>query len=145
MVCSLNQFFWQFFAMSYNHCLINHTLNQFLDASPHLYKRVCPYVRPYVRPSVRNAFSKIVIYLSGTHLLVNYWPCLLFYRYEKECKFYPFFLHSLWVATLRHMWIAYLRTKVDIYSIMAIQNLRSRAFMELMWRGTNNLSAFFGK
>ena len=31
MVCSLNQFFWQFFAMSYNHCLINHTLNQFLS------------------------------------------------------------------------------------------------------------------
>ena len=45
---------------------------------------VRPYVRPSVRPSVcpsvrmsvRNAFSKIVIYLSETHLLVNYWPCL---------------------------------------------------------------------
>ena len=34
-----------------------------------------PSVRPYVHPSVRNTFSKIVIYPSGTHLLVNYWPC----------------------------------------------------------------------
>ena len=42
----------------------------FLDAFSNLYKRVCPSVRPsvrpYVRPYVRNAFSKIVIYLSGT-------------------------------------------------------------------------------
>ena len=26
---------------------------EFLDASTHLYKRVCPSVRPYVRPYVR--------------------------------------------------------------------------------------------
>ena len=31
----------------------------FLDASSHLYKRVCPSVRRSIRPSVRNAFVKI--------------------------------------------------------------------------------------
>ena len=31
----------------------DHVLYSFLDASSHLYKKVCPSVRPYVRKSVR--------------------------------------------------------------------------------------------
>ena len=68
------------------HCFLSvffQCQHKFLDASSHLYKRVCPSVRPFVPPSippslrlsVGNAFLKIVIYLSETHLLVNYWPC----------------------------------------------------------------------
>ena len=40
--------------------IINYSTSsrRLLDASSHLYKRVCPYVRPKVRRSVRNAFSQ---------------------------------------------------------------------------------------
>ena len=44
------------------HPTIRCVLSTFLDASSHLYKRVCPSVRPSVRrsvrPSVRNAFVR---------------------------------------------------------------------------------------
>ena len=36
----------------------NSNKDQFLDASLHLYKRVCPSIRPSVCPLVHNAFSQ---------------------------------------------------------------------------------------
>ena len=65
-------------------------LTLFLDASSHLYKRVCPSVSPSVhwavRQSVHNPFFFVWIIAtlsnsgqlwdnSWTHLLVNSWPC----------------------------------------------------------------------
>ena len=51
-------------------------MTRFLDASKHLYKRVCPSVRPYVRPSVTNSDFALRTHLIARpglfmHLLLN--------------------------------------------------------------------------
>ena len=54
--------------------------NAFLDASSHLYKRVCPSVGPSVRPLVRNAFVKIAengVMQGEAHLMSCIRPCFM--------------------------------------------------------------------
>ena len=72
-------------------------LSPFLDASTHLYKRLCPSVRPLVRPlvrgSVRNPLTKNVITArklkenSGKHHQVTHRIAFLFEIQEDSRKF----------------------------------------------------------
>ena len=55
-------------------------LSALLDASSHLYKRVCPSVRPYVCPSVTRYFwfvkKRVIGYSSGVCVCVCACACV---------------------------------------------------------------------
>ena len=56
----------------------------FLDASSHLYKRVCPSLRPFVRPSIRMSVCPFLV-----AIFMYYSPKksrLIFYYFAKIVK-----------------------------------------------------------